>query len=300
MVYLSPSNHISCRWHRRILVCLVHNQSLQLAKLSAMKMLLLLVFVTQGSVPQIVCYGYIGILHSSLVVFCFSCFWYVAGLRCCIWDRVFLLYVWPVNLAVIRIELSYSLWAISWGFFRPSPPCLRRASICLSASLAWCPTRAGMNWYLMAFSSLVQINHSCPVLFFGNGSIWSIILWWMLSMLLEDLLCMIGEQLKVFYPTHNLGFNELFPKWFCPNYCSKVALTLVCDFDASVFNKFSCRFSLNYCFWLWGWSLQVLDSIQSLVPWPVRSPTNTFQRSDSRAIICKPYLFHIIICSFIA
>jgi len=34
----------------------------------------------------------------------------------------------------------------------------------------------------------------------------------MLSMLLEDLLCMIGEQLKVFYPTHNLGFNELFPK----------------------------------------------------------------------------------------
>ena len=39
------------------------------------------------------------------------------------------------------------------------------------------------------------------------------------------------------YPTLNLVFSELFPKCFCPNYCFKVAFTLVCDFDASNFNK---------------------------------------------------------------
>ena len=52
-VCLSHSIHISCRLHRWILVCLVHIQSLWLARLRAKKMplfplLLLLVVVTQG------------------------------------------------------------------------------------------------------------------------------------------------------------------------------------------------------------------------------------------------------------
>jgi len=52
-VCLSPSIHISCRWHLWILVCLVHIQPLWLARLTAKKMplfplLLLWVVVTQG------------------------------------------------------------------------------------------------------------------------------------------------------------------------------------------------------------------------------------------------------------
>jgi len=42
--------------------------------------------------------------------------------------------------------------------------------------------------------------------------------------------------------------------------------------------------------------LRVFGSTQSLVHWPVGIPTifNVFQRSNCRAIVCKPYLFHII------
>ena len=54
-----------------------------------------------------------------------------------------------------------------------------------------------ISWSLMALSSdtiiicsewLFEIIHSCPLklLFLGNESIWNIVLWWMLSMLLED------------------------------------------------------------------------------------------------------------------
>ena len=57
-VCLSPSIHISCRQHPWILVCLVHIQSLWLARLRAKKMPLLWVVVTQGSVPLIVNHSY--------------------------------------------------------------------------------------------------------------------------------------------------------------------------------------------------------------------------------------------------
>ena len=54
-------------------------------------LLLLWLVMTLGLVPLIliVHYGYFSILHSSLVIFCFSCFWYIAGLRVCTQDRVF-------------------------------------------------------------------------------------------------------------------------------------------------------------------------------------------------------------------
>ena len=56
------------------------------------------------------------------------------------------------------VEYSYSVLAISWGSVRSSPPCLRgRASICPSASLTSHPTRAGINWSLMAFSSCSNV-----------------------------------------------------------------------------------------------------------------------------------------------
>jgi len=99
-VCTSPSIHISCRWYPWILVCFLYIQSLLLARLTAKKMplfplllffplLLLHVVVTQGSVPQIVCYANSGILCSSLVVICFLCYYYIAGLRSCIQSQVF-------------------------------------------------------------------------------------------------------------------------------------------------------------------------------------------------------------------
>jgi len=94
----------------------------------------------------------------------------------------------------------------------------------------------------------------------------------------------------------------MFPKWFCHNYCSKVVFTLICDFDASFKKSFSCRFPKTLVFYyengvcrLWA-----LGSTQSLAPWPLVSTSifNTFQRSNCKAIVRKPYLFYIIICSF--
>jgi len=90
----SPSIHISCRWNPWILVCLVHIQSLLLARLLAKKipffpLLLLWVVVTQGPVPQILCYSNCSILCSSLVIVCFLWIWYIASLQGCISGRVF-------------------------------------------------------------------------------------------------------------------------------------------------------------------------------------------------------------------
>jgi len=119
---------------------------------------------------------------------------------------------------------------------------------------------------------------------------------------LRIILCVIWEHLKVFYPTFNLVFNVLFPEWFCPNYQSKVAFTLVSAFDSLVFEVFFLQIVLDYCLLLWGWSLQVLRNSQSLVPWPIDILTIFYacQWSDCRAIVHIPYLFHFIICSFIA
>jgi len=82
-VCLPPSIHVSCRQHRWILICLVHIQSLWLARLTAKKislfpLLLVWAVVNQGPVPLI---AHVGILRSSLVVFCFSCVWWISGLR---------------------------------------------------------------------------------------------------------------------------------------------------------------------------------------------------------------------------
>jgi len=66
-VCLSPSIHTSCRQHPWILVCLVHNKSLWLARL------LLWVVVTQGSVSLIVHCSYVGILHFLLSYSLFMC-----------------------------------------------------------------------------------------------------------------------------------------------------------------------------------------------------------------------------------
>ena len=79
-VCLSPSIHISCRWHPWIIVCLVHIQSLWLARLTAKKvplfpLLLLWVVVTQGSFLPQVHHGCFWILHFSPVILCFSCVW---------------------------------------------------------------------------------------------------------------------------------------------------------------------------------------------------------------------------------
>ena len=119
-------------------------------------------------------------------------------------------------------------------------------------------------------------------------------------MLLEDHLAhnlIVAEGLLP-NPQPSPCFNELSLKQLCLDYCSKVAFTLVCDFDASVFKVFV-KTSFNYCLLLWGWSSQVLGSTQSLVHLCLGSPTifDDFQRFDCRAIVCKPYLFHIIICS---
>ena len=63
------------------------------------------------------------------------------------------------------------------------------------------------------------------------------------SMLLEDHLAhnlIVAEGLL---PNPQPCFNELSLKQL---YCSKVAFTLVCDFDASVFKVFV-KISFNYC-----------------------------------------------------
>jgi len=65
-------------------------------------------------------------------------------------------YILDFSLLVIWVwvECSYSVLAVSWRSVRPSLLCLRgRASICLSASLSSCPTRAEIKWSLMEFSS---------------------------------------------------------------------------------------------------------------------------------------------------
>jgi len=143
--------------------------------------------VTRESVPLIVHYSYfrICVLFLSYFVFVFLVYCWTEGLysRASFW-----LYILCVSLAVIRVEKSHSVLAVkdlsdlahhAWKedlvvIFLHYLPLIR-------------PIRAGINWSLMAFSSGSN-NHSCLVLFFGNGSIWSIILWWMPSMLLEDYL----------------------------------------------------------------------------------------------------------------
>ena len=120
---------------------------------------------------------------SCILFLCVCC---VVGLRGCNQDRVFECWFFSVSLSVIWVEWSYSVLAVSWGFVRPSPPCLTGragSSICLSVSRNSRPMRVGINWSLMAFFS--GSNNS---LMSGtrNGSIWSIILWWMQSMLFED------------------------------------------------------------------------------------------------------------------
>jgi len=62
---------------------------------------------------------------------------------------------------------------------------------------------------------------------------------------LRVILCMFWEWLKVFYLTLNFAFNVLFPEWICPNYWSKEAFTLVCDFD-SILQDFLCGLLLSF------------------------------------------------------
>ena len=75
-------------------------------------LLLLWVDLTQRSVPLIVHRGYFGILCSSLIIFCFSCVWYIASLRGYNQDWVFdcrfclLVYQW----------YEWSVCILSWQF----------------------------------------------------------------------------------------------------------------------------------------------------------------------------------------
>jgi len=92
-----------------IFVCLVHIQSLWLAKLTAKKMplfplVLLWVIVTQGWVPLIVHMAVSAFCVLLLTYFCFSCVWYIAGLRGYIQDQVFNC-KFCVNLAVILFRI---------------------------------------------------------------------------------------------------------------------------------------------------------------------------------------------------
>jgi len=171
------------------------------------------------------------------------------------------------------MELLYSVLAVYWGFFRPSPSCLKgKASICLPASLTSCPIRAGINWSLMAFSS--SLNESLV----SGTFLWK---WVHLEhnpfcecwvRCLRIILCVIGEQLKVFHPTLNVVCNELFPKWFYPNYCSKVAFILVCDFDASFLKSFFSDF-FKLLFFVMRVVFAGFGQYPKSGPWPLGSPT---------------------------
>ena len=88
---------------------------------------------------------------------------------------------------------------------------------------------------------VVRIIHSYLALFFGNGSIWSIILWWILSMLLKDHLVHTWKAAEGLLPSPQPCFSALFLEWFCPNYQPKVVFTVVGDFDSLVFEAFLCR-----------------------------------------------------------
>ena len=149
-----------------------------------------------------------------------------------VWMVVFEIDIfWSVSLAVIRMELSYSVLAVSWGFVRPS------FSIYFSSykSHTSHPTSAVINWSLMAFSSGSNKSLVSGTVL-QNGSIWSMSFGECWVCCLRIILCVIGEQLKVLYTTLNLVFNAC-SEIILSNYCSEVVFTLACDFDAIVFKK---------------------------------------------------------------
>jgi len=190
---------------------LVHIQLLWLARLTTKKMplfplLLLWAVVTWGLVP----------LNSSSRLFWhfafFSCHilffvvWYIVGLRGCNQDWVFdcrfclLVYQWS----------EWSVRILSWRFTKDLSDLAHHAweyelivvFLHHLPCVLWEQQSIDLRWCF----PVIQIIQSYRPLFFGNGSIWSIILWWTLSMLLEDHLVRILKALKVFYLILNLVF----------------------------------------------------------------------------------------------
>jgi len=155
-VCFSPSIYISCRLHLWCLVYSVHIQSLWLTRLTAKMMpffncSFLLVVVIQGLFPPKVHHGCFCIFLLSYSVFC------VSG-ELLVWGVVVKIELFSVDFGCEFISDLSGVLIFCFGSFprsvRPNPPLLRgRASICLSASPTSRPTRAGINWSLMAFSS---------------------------------------------------------------------------------------------------------------------------------------------------
>jgi len=160
-------------------------------------------------------------LRSSLVVFCFLCVWWTAGPRGCNQDRVLESRFW-------LLVYQWSEWSVrilSWRF----PEDLSDLS-----HHAW-------------EEELVFIFlHHLPLVLRERESI---DLWWRFPVVQ-----IIHSHLALLFG--NI-FNILFPEWFCPNYRSKEAFTLVCDFCSTVFWRVFVRIALDNCVLLRGWSLQV-------------------------------------------
>ena len=198
---------------------------------------LLWVVVTQGSFPPKVHHGCFCIFLMSYSVF------RVSG-KLLVWGIIVKIEFLSVDFGGSFISYQRGVFAFWFGSFsricQTSPPCLRgRASICLSASLTSRPTRAGINWSLMAFSS--GSNNSL-----ASGTV----LWKWVH--LEDNPLVNAEYAAwwsscAYFESNWMSFTQpstLFLMYCslndCPNYRSKEASTFVCDFDSIIFEDFLC------------------------------------------------------------